>query len=66
MRSEVQVLHGPFRNELRELARRADITHATVNRIENGKVASLDLTVLEKLAKALEVDAGYLIVTKGK
>ncbi len=50
----------------RELARRADITHATVNRIENGKVASLDLTVLEKLAKALEVDAGYLIVTKGK
>ena len=50
----------------RELARRADITHATVNRIENGKVASLDLTVLEKLAKALDVDAGYLIVTKKK
>ena len=48
----------------RELARRADITHATVNRIENGKVASLDLKVLEKLARALEVDAGYLLITK--
>ena len=46
----------------RELARRADITHATVNRIENGKVASLDLLVLEKLAEALECPASYLIV----
>ncbi len=50
----------------RELARRASITHATVNRIENAKVKSLDLEVLEKLATALEVDAGYLIVQTGR
>lgn len=50
----------------RELARRANITHATVNRIENGKVKSLDLEVLEKLAAALGCDPGYLIVKSGK
>ena len=49
-----------------ELARRAGIRRATVNRIENAKVKAIDLEVLEKLARALDVDAGYLIVTKGK
>ena len=47
-----------------ELARRAGIRRATVNRIENARVKAIDLEVLEKLAKALEVDAGYLIVKK--
>ncbi len=49
-----------------ELARRAGIRRATVNRIENARVKAIDLEVLEKLAKALEVDAGYLIVKKRK
>ncbi len=49
-----------------ELARRAGIRRATVNRIENARVKAIDLEVLEKLAKALDVDPGYLIVKKRK
>ena len=49
-----------------QLAEKAGVRRATVNRIENAKVTSIDLEVLEKLAKALEVDPGYLIVKKGK
>ncbi len=49
-----------------ELARRAGIRRATVNRIENARVKAIDLDVLEKLAKALGCDPGYLIVKKRK
>ncbi len=49
-----------------ELARRAGIRRATVNRIENARVKAIDLEVLEKLAKALGCDPGYLIVKKWK
>lgn len=49
-----------------ELARRAGIRRATVNRIENQHVQSIDLDVLEKLARALEVDPGYLVVKRGR
>jgi len=49
-----------------ELARRAGIRRATVNRIENARVKAIDLDVLEKLARALQVDPGYLIVKKRK
>jgi transcriptional regulator with XRE-family HTH domain len=45
-----------------ELADAAGVTRATVNRLENGKPASIDFAVLEKLADALEVDPGFLIV----
>ena len=34
--------------------------------MESGSVKTVDLSVLERLAKALEVDAGYLIVKKRK
>ncbi len=44
-----------------ELAERAKVTRATVSRIENGKVASLDLVVLDKLANALEIHPATLI-----
>ena len=44
-----------------ELAERADVTQATVSRIERGKVASLDLEVFEKLADALDVHPAVLI-----
>ena len=47
-----------------ELAQRADVTQATVSRIEGGKVASLDLEVFEKLAKALDVHPAVLIDQK--
>ncbi len=49
-----------------ELARKAGIRRATVNRIENARVKAIDLDVLEKLARALHVDPGYLIVKKRK
>lgn len=45
-----------------ELAERAGITRATVNRLENARPASIDFAVLEKLADALDVDAPALIV----
>ncbi len=49
-----------------ELADRAGVTRATVSRIEGGKVASLDLEVFDKLAKALDVHPAVLIDRKGK
>jgi transcriptional regulator with XRE-family HTH domain len=45
-----------------ELAQRADVRRATVNRIENAHVTAIDLEVLEKLADALGVEPGFLIV----
>ncbi len=49
-----------------ELAERAEVTRATVSRIEGGKVRSLDLEVFEKLATALDVHPAVLIDQKGK
>ncbi len=45
-----------------ELARRAGIRQATVSRLEGNAVSSVNLEILEKLAAALEVDPGYLLV----
>jgi putative transcriptional regulator len=45
----------------RELAERAGVTRATVNRLENGRPRSIDFDVLEKLANALAVNAAMLI-----
>ncbi|GEM_PF-3205532 len=44
-----------------ELAERAGVRHATVNRIENNRVTAIDLPVLAKLANALGVSAGLLL-----
>jgi transcriptional regulator with XRE-family HTH domain len=49
-----------------ELAERAGVRRATVNRIENARVTAIDLTVLESLAKALGVEPGFLIVRDAK
>ncbi len=46
-----------------ELSRRAEIRQATVSDLETGKAKSVDLALLERLAKAFGVDAGYLFVT---
>lgn len=46
-----------------ELSRRAEVRQATISDLENGKAKSVDLALLERLAKAFEVDAGYLFVT---
>ncbi len=44
------------------LARLAGVQRTTVNRLERRELKSLDVATLEKLANALGVDAGYLIV----
>jgi len=45
-----------------ELAERAGVRRATVNRIENARVTAVDLEVLEKLAHVLRVEPGFIIV----
>ncbi len=44
-----------------QLADAAGVTRATVNRLENRRPASIDFEVLERLAKALGVNAALLI-----
>lgn len=58
----VQEVRGTKGISQAELARRSGVTRATINRIENAKVTSIDLGVLEKIADALGVDAALLIV----
>lgn len=45
-----------------ELAERAGVRRATVNRIENARVTAIDLEVLEKIANALGVEPGFIIL----
>jgi transcriptional regulator with XRE-family HTH domain len=45
-----------------QLAEHADVRQATISAIENGRTTGIDFDVLERLAKALNVDPGSLIV----
>lgn len=45
-----------------ELARRAGVRQATLSAIEAGKTRRVDFDVMERLAEALGVDPGFLIV----
>ena len=47
---------------LRELARIAGVQHQTISKIESGATSRIDLDVLDRLAKALGVDPGLLVV----
>ncbi len=49
-----------------ELSRRSGVAQGMISRMENGQVESVHLPGLEKLAKALGCDPGYLIVKKRK
>jgi transcriptional regulator with XRE-family HTH domain len=49
-----------------ELARRAGVAQSMVSRLERGRLESVHLPTLEKLARALGCDPGYLIARKGK
>jgi transcriptional regulator with XRE-family HTH domain len=49
-----------------ELARRAGVRQATLSAIENELTTSVDFAVLDRLAKALEVDPGFLLVRRGR
>ncbi len=45
------------------LAEKTGVRRATISAIETGESKGIDFDTLERLARALEVDAGYLIVT---
>lgn len=49
-----------------ELARQAGVRQATLSAIENELTSGVDFDVLNRLAKALEVDPGFLLVRRGK
>ncbi len=49
-----------------ELARQSRVAQSTVSRIEADDTSGISLGVVEKLARALGCDPGYLIVKKGK
>jgi len=46
-----------------DLSSKAKVRQATISDMETGKAKSVDLALLERLAAAFEVDAGYLFVT---
>lgn len=50
----------------RELARRAGVQQVTISLIENNRTKGVDFETLEKLARVLGVDPGYLIVKRGR
>ena len=47
-----------------ELSRRSGVAQGMISRMENEQVESIHLPALEKLAKTLGCDPGYLIVKK--
>jgi transcriptional regulator with XRE-family HTH domain len=49
-----------------ELARRAGLQRVTITLIEGHRTKGVDFDTLEKLARALEVDPAYLIVTRAR
>lgn len=49
-----------------ELAKRSGVRRVTISRIENEQTKGVDFETLERLARALGCDPGYLIVKKGK
>ena len=60
----VRELREALRLTQAELADRAGVRRATINRIENAHVTAIDLEVLEKIADALRVEPGFIIVRK--
>jgi len=48
-----------------ELARRSDVRRATLSAIEQGQTSGVDFDVLERIALALDVDPGFLVVKRG-
>ena len=48
-----------------ELARRSGVNQGVISRLESGETQSITLPNLEKIAKVLGCDPGYLIVKKG-
>jgi transcriptional regulator with XRE-family HTH domain len=51
---------------LRELARRARVRPSTLSAIETGQTSGIDFATLERLARTLKVDPGFLVVKRGR
>lgn len=49
-----------------DLARSANVRIATISEIENEKTKRVDFDVLERLAAALGVDAGFLVAGRAR
>ena len=49
-----------------ELSRQSGVAQGMISRMENAQVESIHLPALEKLARALGCDPGYLIVKRRK
>lgn len=47
-----------------ELAGRAQLRQATLSAMENGRTKGVDFATLDRLARALEVEPGFLIVRR--
>ena len=49
-----------------ELARQSGVAQSTISGVEAGNTSGVSLGIVEKLARALGCDPGYLIVKKGR
>ena len=47
-----------------ELGKRAEVRQATISRLETEAPTSINLTVLDRIAAALEVEPGFLLVRR--
>jgi TetR/AcrR family transcriptional regulator, cholesterol catabolism regulator len=47
-----------------ELARKADVRPATLSAIENGQTSGVDFDTLDRLARVLGVEPGFLVVRR--
>lgn len=50
---------------LRDLAEKADVHYATINRIENGQIKVVDSEIITKIAEQLHLDRLYLLSLNG-
>lgn len=60
--TRVKVLREARRWTQQELASESRVSVTTISRYENGRVAMFSAKVLDRLASALEVDPGLLLV----
>lgn len=50
---------------LRDLAEKADVHYATINRIENGQIKVVDSEIITRIAEQLHLDRLYLLSLNG-
>ena len=58
----IELLRTAKNMSQRELAKRSGISHTEIYRIENGERLGGNVRILNKLAKALNVDVMYLVL----